>query len=194
MPIGPLPWISSSIFLLSMMQSLNPLPSKRSRLVMTSHWNSLLCLGRFLMELNKMVYVAMAFTLQQKKTVNTPFIGMGKGTNTLAKAMALAGLLSFCPFLNLQDVSIFGDSKALVDYVSGKISISRPLLVGWLDRIRYSWISLTGGSAHHISRNQNLLADALLKKGLHVAMGCWHLQVYSGGKINPIQDFYPPEF
>lgn len=44
----------------------------------------------------------------------------GRGTNNMAEAMALAGLLNFCLFLNLQGVSIYGDSKVMVDFVSGK--------------------------------------------------------------------------
>lgn len=59
----------------------------------------------------------------------------GRGSNSKAEVMALAGLLSFCLFLNLQSVSIFGDSRVLVDYVLGKNKILKPQLVGWLDRI-----------------------------------------------------------
>jgi len=58
----------------------------------------------------------------------------GKGSNSKAEAVALAGLLSFCLFLNLQNVSIFGDSKVMVDHVLGKNNILKPQLVGWLDR------------------------------------------------------------
>lgn len=61
----------------------------------------------------------------------------GRGSNLMAEAMALTGLLSFYLFLNLQDISFYGDSKVLVDYMAGKISISRPHLEGWLNRIRF---------------------------------------------------------
>jgi len=78
--------------------------------------------------------------------------------------MALAGLLSFCLFLNLQDVSIFGDSKVMVDYVLGKNNILKPQLVGWLDRIRFLWNRTKGGSIHHINRALNQQADVFLKR------------------------------
>lgn len=118
----------------------------------------------------------------------------GRGTNMLAEAMALAGLMSFCLFLNLQDVSIFGDSKVLVDYVAGKNTISKLHLMGWLDRIRFFWNSLKGGSVNYICREQNNMADSFSKKGLQAAPGLWHLQVSSDGKSFSIQEFFPPNF
>lgn len=50
----------------------------------------------------------------------------GMDSNSKAEAMALAGLLSFFLFLNLQNVSIFGDSRVMVDYVLGKNKIFKP--------------------------------------------------------------------
>lgn len=112
----------------------------------------------------------------------------------MAEAMALAGLLSFCFFINLQNITIFGDSKVLVDYLSRKNMISRSHLVGWLDKIRFYWNSLMGSSIHHINRDQNQKADELSKKGLQAVPGSWHLQVSSERKIFSIQDFYPSDF
>jgi len=44
----------------------------------------------------------------------------GRGSNSKVEAMALAVLLKFCLFLDLQHVSIFGDSKVMVDFISRK--------------------------------------------------------------------------
>lgn len=79
----------------------------------------------------------------------------GKGTNSKAEAMALEGLLKLYIFLNIHDVSVFGDSKVMVDFVSGKNHISMPHLVGWTNRINFYWGSLQGGSIHHICREVN---------------------------------------
>eukprot|EP00253_Pinus_taeda_P024795 PITA_24795 len=113
----------------------------------------------------------------------------GKGTNSKAEAMALAGLLKLCIFLNIQDVLVFGDSKVMVDFVSGKNHIFMPHLVGWMDRISFYWGSLEGGSIHHISRELNQQAYLLSKEGLHSALGLWFLQVVFEGNLFPIQEF-----
>lgn len=118
----------------------------------------------------------------------------GRGTNMLAEEMALAGLMSFFLFLNLQDVSIFGDSKVLADYVAGKNTISKLHLVGWLDRIRFFWNSLKGGSVNYIYREQNQMTDSFSKKCLQADLGLWHLQVSSDGKSFSIHEFFPPNF
>lgn len=52
------------------------------------------------------------------------------GTNSKAEVSALAGLLNFCFFLNIQAVTIFDDSKVMVDFVLGKNNIYKPHLLG----------------------------------------------------------------
>lgn len=52
----------------------------------------------------------------------------GRGTNNLAEARALAGLLAFCSFLEIQDISIYGDSKIMVDHIRGSCHIDYPHL------------------------------------------------------------------
>lgn len=118
----------------------------------------------------------------------------GRGSNSKAEAMALTGLLNFCLFLNLKHVSIFGDSKVMVDYIFGKNHIAVPHLIGWMGRIRFFWDSMIRGSIHHIRRDKNYLADSLSKTGLQDATGFWFLQVQSEGVSYHIQDFIMPDF
>ena len=118
----------------------------------------------------------------------------GRGSNSKAEAMALAGLLKFYLFLDLQHVSIFGDSKVMVDYISGKNHITVPHLIGWMGRISVFWDSIGGGSIHHIRRDKNYLADSLSKTGLHDATGLWYLQVLTEGESYQIQEFNMPDF
>lgn len=54
----------------------------------------------------------------------------GSGSNSKAEAMALPGLLKFCLFLDIQQVSVFGDSKVMVDFISRKNHILVPHLTG----------------------------------------------------------------
>lgn len=118
----------------------------------------------------------------------------GRGSNMMAKVMALSGFLSFCLFLDLHDVSIYGDSQVLVNYVAGKNSISKAHLASWLDWIWFLWNSLIGGSIKYIRRELNQDADRLSKKELLHDPELWHLQVSSDGKNFFIQDFFPPYF
>lgn len=82
----------------------------------------------------------------------------------------------------------------MVEYVKGNNSISTPHLFGWLNRIKLYWNLLKEGLIQHIYRDKNAQADALSKKGLLVAPGHWHLQVFVKSDIYFIQDFYPTDF
>lgn len=118
----------------------------------------------------------------------------GMGTNSKAEASTLAGLLNFCFFLNIQAVSIFGDSKVMVDFVLGKDNIYKSHLLGWMDKINFFWRRMEGSSIHHICRAQNQQADSLSKEGLHSDLGFWYINVISEGKAFHIQDFSFPGF
>jgi len=64
----------------------------------------------------------------------THFSSYGNGrlsSNNKAEAIVLAGLLKLCLFLDIQQVSIFGDSKVLVDSVTKKNHIMALHLAGW---------------------------------------------------------------
>lgn len=100
----------------------------------------------------------------------------GKLSNCMAEAMALAGLLTFCIFFDIHHVSIYGDSKILVDHIMGKRCISRPHLAGWMDRIMYLWGKVKGCSIQHIYKSQNQQADCLSKEGLLSQTGTWFIR------------------
>lgn len=108
--------------------------------------------------------------------------------------MALAGFFQFCSFLDLRDVSIFGDSKVLVDAVCGKSCIRNPQLSGWLERILYLWNKSLGASILHIKRDLNMVADELSKNGLSLDPELWSLQILFEGDLFSIQDFSPLDF
>lgn len=63
----------------------------------------------------------------------------GKGTNNLAELMAIwCGLLAAVN-LELNDVSIYGDSKLIIDTMNGKASNSSITEHGWYRRARHLW-------------------------------------------------------
>lgn len=61
----------------------------------------------------------------------------GRGTNSLVEARVLDGLLAFYMFMEIQNISIFGDSKVMIDHVRGACHINYPHLFRWMDRIMY---------------------------------------------------------
>lgn len=100
----------------------------------------------------------------------------GMGTNNRAEAMALHGLLIFCTFLGIGSIHIYGDSKVIIEHVTGKLSINSGSLMGWMNRIADLW-EPTRFPISHIRRLQNLEADDLSKKGLLSPPGLWHLSI-----------------
>lgn len=85
----------------------------------------------------------------------------GIGSNNMAEARALAGLLAFCVFFYIQSISIYGDSKSMIDHVRGICHINCPHLSGWLNRIMYFWSNMKQRSIHHIPRSLTDQADHL---------------------------------
>lgn len=53
----------------------------------------------------------------------------GHGSNSMAEARALTGLVAFCVFMDIQCISIYSHSKSLIDHVNGACLISCPHLM-----------------------------------------------------------------
>lgn len=53
----------------------------------------------------------------------------GVGSNNNVEVMELVGLLSFCDFLNIQELQIFGDSKVIIDHVRSNHVIKKHQLI-----------------------------------------------------------------
>lgn len=62
----------------------------------------------------------------------------GKGSNSKAEVMVVAGFAKILSFPWYSGCHSFWDSKVMVDFVSRKNHILIPHFVGWLDRIRSS--------------------------------------------------------
>jgi len=61
----------------------------------------------------------------------------GTGSFRLVEAKALAGVLAFCVFFDVQAISIFGNSRQLIDHINGVFHIRIPLMTDWLDKIMF---------------------------------------------------------
>lgn len=95
----------------------------------------------------------------------------GPGTNNKAEIMALWGGLLAAVNLNLTEVHIYGDSKLIIDCISGRQNMNNPGLHGWLKRTQRLWHKLDNPPISHIYRENNMTADGLSKRGINAVFG-----------------------
>ena len=94
------------------------------------------------------------------------WLGMGSGTNTKAELVALWALLRLARELNIDHISILGDSMAIIGWAKKVHLIRNNKLQGWLNRtadIMYTFQQL---NFQHHHREHNTTADRLSKRGL----------------------------
>lgn len=117
----------------------------------------------------------------------------GPGSNNRAEAVALAGLLSFCNFLDIPFLQIYGDSRIIIDHVLSKHNIKNIHLAGSLEGIAAIWKYNKTYKISHIDRSRNKKADALSKKGLTSPKGVWWMPIKIDNNYFQIQDFRFPD-
>ena len=106
----------------------------------------------------------------------------GKGTNNIAELMAIwCGLLAAVN-LELNDVSIYGDSKLIIDTMNGKVSNSSITEHGWYRRARHLWERLNYPPISHIYRENNTRDDGLSKQGVGMVFGILRVSQYKHNK------------
>ena len=95
----------------------------------------------------------------------------GWGTNTLVELMALWCGLIVAHNLKLQKLSIYGDSKMIIDTFLGNCPNSSISSHGWFKRANFLLEKLEYPPLHHIYHELNTRADSLSKQGLKRAFG-----------------------
>ena len=102
----------------------------------------------------------------------------GPGTNNKAKIMALwGGLLAACN-LKLIKMHIYGDSKLIIESITGRQHLNIPDLQGWLRRTLHLWHRLGNPPISHIYRDNNMRADGLSKRGVNAVFGFMQVEHY----------------
>lgn len=89
----------------------------------------------------------------------------GFGSNTRAELLALWGILYCATWLGLGELTVFGDSKSIIDWVNMRGSLNSPILEPWKLRIRALISEFHSLSISHIYRIQNSEAYCLSKSG-----------------------------
>ena len=85
--------------------------------------------------------------------------------------------------LKLLNLSIYGDSKLVVDCIAGHINLNLPDLQGWIQRTISLWQKLNQPPIVHVYREKNARADRLSKKGLAANFGFLQVQHYRDGDL-----------
>ena len=97
--------------------------------------------------------------------------------------MALWSGLLVAYNMGLNGLSIFGDSKIIIDVVTGKVVLSSLSSQGWLIRTKQMWMKLHNLPIQHIFRENKSRADGLSKKGLRLYFGILQVEHFRNGIV-----------
>jgi len=97
-------------------------------------------------------------------------------TNNFSEMVAAWGLLYWANRRNIKEVSIFGDSRLVIEWLNGKVTINNIFLEHWCLRIRDLVALFEVIQFQHIYRSFNEEADRLSKIGLRGQTGILHIK------------------
>jgi len=98
-------------------------------------------------------------------------VGLGAGTNNRAKLLSLWSLLWLARRLKCEDIQVFGDSLAIIDWINEKSNIRNTMLSHWDQRIIKIRDTFTRITIQHLFREYNDTTDSLSKEGLILEEG-----------------------
>jgi hypothetical protein len=108
-------------------------------------------------------------------------LGLGQGTNNYAELLTLKLLLLFAKEKDLRHLQIFGDSMFIVNWARKLQQCHNIFLLPILEDILRLMEEFDTMTIFHIYRNMNMVAGALSKAGLPVALGQWHITKHKDG-------------
>ena len=106
----------------------------------------------------------------------------GKGTNNLAELMAIWCGFNTAVNLGLQGVSVYGDSKLVIDTMLGHATSSMIAYHGWFRHAKLILERLNRPPITHIYRELNTRADGLSKRGVDMRFGVLQVSQYKLNK------------
>lgn len=121
--------------------------------------------------------------------------GRGHVTNSMVKLLALWALMKFALHQGVFDIKIYGDSKMITEWASGKIALHSLLLNQWGERVKEMAQSIDFISYHHIYRELNGTAYRLSKKALNDTPGLANVSEFKDNSFKSLvslQFFEPP--
>jgi len=109
-------------------------------------------------------------------------IGLGEGTNNLAEILSLKLLLVFAIEKNVKNITIYGDSKNVINWTNGTQRCLNLKLENLLEDVLALKLSFEDFQCHHIYRTQNEEADKESKNGLGLDAGVWKITEIDGSR------------
>ena len=110
-------------------------------------------------------------------------MGGGQGSNTKDELMSLYGLLQFSAFIDISNISIFGDSKVLIEWMNGLFNLQVLSLNQWCQKVQDLRRSFKQITFMHISTIFNSRADALSKSVISLKFGLLRFQEFLEGIV-----------
>ena len=102
-------------------------------------------------------------------------------TNNHAELLTLKLLLDFAKENNLWHIQIFGDSQIVVNWTRKIQKCHNIFLLPILEDTHQLLIYFDSLTISHVYRNRNIVADALSKDGLQLALGQWDITEHKNG-------------
>jgi ribonuclease HI len=89
---------------------------------------------------------------------------IGYGDSSEAEYRALAAVLEAALAHGATDLTVYGDSRVVIDDVNGPDAFAAPALAAWRGRVRALLAGLPGTTLRWVPRHKNLQADALSQR------------------------------
>lgn len=109
--------------------------------------------------------------------------GLKDSTNNLAEVFAAWALLHWALLLKLTNLSIFGDSLFVINWLKGSSLIQAKNLVHHCSNIRILIAQFEQVHFQHVYRQHNMEADCLSKKGLGSPKGILQIEEIENGLV-----------
>jgi len=108
---------------------------------------------------------------------------LGEGSNNFAEMMSIKMLLSFAYEKGCQNITVFGDSMNVVNWIRGIQQCRNIRLANLLSLVRMIIHGLDSFACRHVYRENNDRADKASKEGLALAVGIWHITEFRDGRV-----------
>jgi ribonuclease HI len=105
-------------------------------------------------------------------------LGVGAGSNTRAKLLALWGLLNFAKSIHVEHLQVVGDSKLIVDWINHICNLQVLNLESWQKRIRQLQEAFQELTITQVYREFNTRADLLSKEAVTLDPGTFIVKYF----------------
>jgi ribonuclease HI len=109
----------------------------------------------------------------------------GPGTNTRAKLLGAWATLYLASRLYIETLQVLGDSRIVIEWLSGRGELQTISLLAWKDRIRLLQPNFKKISYNHIYREHNKSVDHLSKEALQEKVGIISYHLWIDGHEGP---------